>query len=145
MTDTNIYYEDANSGTIRERKATGDGSHRNPHVTVTKIEGDNIDDIIDTLTDIRTLLGEITIINLSLVSGEVVNETPNGILDTFTVDYTFADNSETVMINGQGQVRDQGGISYNYVPDGDLKQIVFNAESIPIEGDVITVSYAKVI
>jgi hypothetical protein len=77
-----------------------------------------------------------------MITGEIVNELPTGILATFTVDNAYADNSEMVFVNGQAMTR---GASYNYVPTGSLKKIVFNAGSIPKAGDVIMVNYARVI
>lgn len=75
-----------------------------------------------------------------LVTGEVVNETPNGILDTFTVDNVFSANSEQVFVNRLACTR---GAQFDYVATGSIKTIVFNAGSIPAENDVVMVSYRR--
>ena len=69
-----------------------------------------------------------------------MNEVPNGTNDTFTVDYAFVANSEQVVVNRQVMTR---GASYDYVPTGASKQIVFNVGAIPPAGATILVSYWK--
>lgn len=74
------------------------------------------------------------------VTGEIVNETPDGTEDTFTVDYPFETVSEIVYVNGQAKAR---GATHDYVPTPATGTIVFNAGCIPETGDVVMVSYRK--
>jgi hypothetical protein len=72
------------------------------------------------------------------IIGEVVNETPNGILTMFTSDYAFVANSEEVKVNGLTMIR-----AVHYVPTGSLSRIVFEAAYIPAQGDIVTMNYWK--
>jgi hypothetical protein len=68
------------------------------------------------------------------VAGELANETPNGVLLTFTWDNVYEDDSETIYINGLAQVR-----TTDYTPTGSLKKVVFVAP--PDIGAKIVASY----
>ena len=106
---------------------TGAATAANQTTQITKL-----DSIIAALAQLAALQDK--------VIGEVVNEVPNGTNDTFTVDYAFVANSEQVVVNRQVMTR---GASYDYVPTGASKQIVFNAGAIPALAATIQVSYWK--
>jgi hypothetical protein len=72
------------------------------------------------------------------VNGEVVNETPNGVLLTFTVDAVFVDGTEVVNVGGLIKVR---GALYDYTTNGAAKQIIFNAGKAPTQ--TVSVSYIE--
>jgi hypothetical protein len=69
-----------------------------------------------------------------IILSEKVNEEPNGVLTTFTVDNVFADGNEIVTINGLVQTR-----TTDYTTVGASKQIIFT-DLLPA-GTKILVSY----
>ena len=78
------------------------------------------------------------LLKASYIAREVVNETPNGVLTEFTVDYAFVAGSEQVFRNGILQLEGAGN---DYVATPGSGTITFTTG--PLTGDIIQVAYIK--
>ncbi len=78
------------------------------------------------------------LLKANYIAREVVNETPNGVLTEFTVDYAFVTGSEQVFRNGILQLEGAGN---DYVATPGSGTITFTTG--PLTGDIIQVAYIK--
>lgn len=110
---------------------------------------DELNEIIDVEDDARIECGTVTltvvtahigILGGGWVVGKVVNETPDGIITTFTVPDTFIANSERVYLNGFVQLRN---VDYTPTPETGTIEVLWTPLPNAALGDVLWMDYIK--